>query len=174
MIVYYSPWTHRSSVSEREPQGWIMNWMIVWLLFSQGALQCFFFSFHKWLYLLPLSVQVANCFQAEVKGGAAEEGGSWEQSSDPGGEAAEEEQGGLDLYSSHKHFVYSHLMSCSSAFNMCLPKIGTAQTQTIKHTWSLGQDWEHDVRLKRLIWSLSTFSFSLYVPYITLACVHPS
>ena len=27
MIVYYSPWTHRPSVSEREPQGWIMNWM---------------------------------------------------------------------------------------------------------------------------------------------------
>ena len=27
MIVYYSPWTHRPSVSEREPRGWIMNWM---------------------------------------------------------------------------------------------------------------------------------------------------
>ena len=27
MIVYYSPWTHRPSVSEREPQGWIINWM---------------------------------------------------------------------------------------------------------------------------------------------------
>ena len=27
MIVYYSPSTHRPSVSEREPQGWLMNWM---------------------------------------------------------------------------------------------------------------------------------------------------
>ena len=27
MIVHYSLWTHRPSVSEREPQGWIMNWM---------------------------------------------------------------------------------------------------------------------------------------------------
>ena len=27
MIVYYSLWMHRPSVSEREPQGWIMNWM---------------------------------------------------------------------------------------------------------------------------------------------------
>ena len=27
MSVYYSPWTHRPSVSEQEPQGWIMNWM---------------------------------------------------------------------------------------------------------------------------------------------------
>ena len=27
MIVYYSPWTHRPSVSEHKSQGWIMNWM---------------------------------------------------------------------------------------------------------------------------------------------------
>ena len=27
MIVYYSPCTHRPSVSECEPQGWLMNWM---------------------------------------------------------------------------------------------------------------------------------------------------
>ena len=27
MIVYYSPWTHHPSVSEQEPQGWLMNWM---------------------------------------------------------------------------------------------------------------------------------------------------
>ena len=26
-IVYYSPWTHHPSVSEHEPQGWIVNWM---------------------------------------------------------------------------------------------------------------------------------------------------
>ena len=28
MTVYYSPWMHHPSVSEREPQGWIMNWMM--------------------------------------------------------------------------------------------------------------------------------------------------
>ena len=28
MIVYYGPWTHRPLVSEHEPQGWIMNWMM--------------------------------------------------------------------------------------------------------------------------------------------------
>ena len=33
MIVYYSPWMHRPSVSEREPQGWIINWMMDRLAF---------------------------------------------------------------------------------------------------------------------------------------------
>ena len=26
-LMHYSPWTHCPSVSEREPQGWLMNWM---------------------------------------------------------------------------------------------------------------------------------------------------
>ena len=35
MIVYYSPWMHRPSISEPEPQGWIMNWMTDHLAFYQ-------------------------------------------------------------------------------------------------------------------------------------------
>lgn len=54
----------------------------------------------------PLSVKVAVSFQAKVSRRAAEapewaeeEGGGWEQSSDPGGEAGEEDHGGWYLNS---------------------------------------------------------------------------